>query len=60
MSVWAKAGEYTGVSLTIADTSNNQNGVRFDLSAGTFSVVMVIIMVEWMHIQMDGIDALQH
>ena len=37
MSVWAKAGEYTGVSLTIADTSNNQNGVYFDLSAGTFT-----------------------
>ena len=38
MSVWAKAGEYTGVSLSIADSSNNQRGVYFDLSAGTFSV----------------------
>ena len=28
---------YTGVSLTIADSSNNTNGVRFDLSAGTFT-----------------------
>ena len=37
MSVWAKAGEYTGVSLTIADSSNNTNGVRFDLSSGTFT-----------------------
>ena len=37
-SVWAKAAEYTGVSLTIADSSNNTNGVYFDLSAGTFTI----------------------
>mgnify|MGYP003312758277 CR=1 FL=1 len=28
---------YTGVSLTIADSSNNSHGVYFDLSAGTFT-----------------------
>ena len=38
MSVWAKAAEYTGVSLTIADSSNNSHGVYFDLSAGTFTI----------------------
>ena len=38
MSVWAKAAEYTGVSLTIADSSNNAHGVYFDLSAGTFTI----------------------
>jgi len=38
MSVWAKAAEYTGVSLTIADSSNNTHGVYFDLSAGTFTI----------------------
>ena len=37
-SVWAKAAEYTGVSLTIADSSNNSHGVYFDLSAGTFTI----------------------
>jgi len=37
-SVWAKAAEYTGVSLTIADSSNNAHGVYFDLSAGTFTI----------------------
>ena len=38
ISVWAKAAEYTGVSLTIADSSNNSHGDYFDLSAGTFTI----------------------
>ena len=37
MSVWAKAAEYTGVSLTIADSSNSSHGIYFDLSNGTFT-----------------------
>ena len=37
MSVWAKAAEYTGVSLTIADSSNASHGIYFDLSNGTFT-----------------------
>ena len=37
MSLWAKAAEYSGVSLTIADSSNAANGVYFDLSAGTLT-----------------------
>ena len=37
MSVWAKAAEYTGVSLTIADSSNISHGIYFDLSNGTFT-----------------------
>ncbi len=37
MSIWAKAAEYTGVSLTIADSSNSSHGIYFDLSNGTFT-----------------------
>ena len=37
LSVWAKAAEYTGVSLTIADSSNLFHGIYFDLSNGTFT-----------------------
>ena len=37
MSLWAKAAEYTGVSLTIADSSNAFHGIYFDLSNGTFT-----------------------
>ncbi len=37
MSLWAKAAEYTGVSLTIADSSNASNGIYFDLSNGTLT-----------------------
>ena len=37
MSLWAKAAEYTGVSLTIANSSNLFAGIYFDLSNGTFT-----------------------